>query len=578
MRNLVIIIGLIISLCQGCYVHVPRDQLKDVIKTPLKYLPKDQLPEQWLWNDVNGTNYLTLLRNQHIPQYCGSCWSFATTSALADRIKILRKAQWPDIELAPQILLSCSHGDNKGCSGGNHHLAYEYIHNFSICHESCSNYQANGWDTGLDCSNLLKCQECDSAGNCSVPDSYPIYTVDEYASIDGEEAMMNEIYQRGPIACSLDDTPLFNYTGGIINWTGQSNGTNHVVSIVGYGVENDVPYWLVRNSWGSYYGEYGFFRILRGSNNALIESHCSWGTPKDTWTNNVRNHTNNTEKVKMFYKEEQEKGFLENKNRISLNPSSLPGSWDWRNVSGRNYLSWTRNQNSPQYCNSGWAQAATSALADRINIFNNVTNQDISLSVQAMINCNAGGSCDGGDPIGVYQYALLHGIPEDTCQNYLAANPAQADCAAIKVCQNCMPGKNRYDCFSVPEYKNWTVSKYGTVVGVQSIKKAIYEQGPVSCGIVMTPEFEAYIGGVFQQATANLGDMNHYVSLVGWGIDSKTQNEYWIGRNSFGNAWGEFGFFRILIGRNNLNIENYCTFGIPNVTTGKKETTKIISL
>jgi len=555
-------IGLIMAE-QGCYVDIPVEQLRNVIKTPLKQIPKEKLPEQWLWNDVNGTNFLTLLRNQHIPQYCGSCWSFAATSALSDRIKIMRNAQWPDIELAPQVLLSCSHGSNKGCGGGSHHLAYEYIHNYSISHESCSNYQANGWNTGLDCSDLIKCQECDSEGHCSVPDSYPIYTVDEYGSINGEEAMMNEIYQRGPIACSLDDTPIVNYTGGIVNYTGQSNGTNHVVSIVGYGVENDVPYWLVRNSWGSYYGEYGFFRILRGSNNALIESRCSWATPKDTWTNNIRNSTNNTQSAKVV--NEQQQQYLE---KDFLPGNSLPNAWDWRNVSGKNYLSWTRNQNSPQYCQSGWAQAATSALADIINIFNNVTHQDISLSVQAMINCNAGGDCNGGDPIGVYQYGHLHGIPEDTCQNYIAANPAQADCAAIRVCQNCKPGKNRYDCFAVDEYKNWTVAQYGTVVGVENIKKAIYEQGPVSCGIELTPEFEAYTSGVFQQEKSS-GERNHYVSIVGWGVDGSGV-QYWIGRNSFGTAWGEFGFFKILIGRNNLGIEDYCTYGIPKVSNTKK--------
>merc|ERR1711923_35476 len=59
------------------------------------------------WGDVDGVNYLTQTKNQHIPQYCGSCWAQAATSSLSDRIKIARKAAWPDINIAPQVLISC---------------------------------------------------------------------------------------------------------------------------------------------------------------------------------------------------------------------------------------------------------------------------------------------------------------------------------------------------------------------------------------------------------------------------------------------------------------------------------------
>ncbi len=78
-----------------------------------------------------------------------------------------------------------------------------------------------------------------------------------------------------------------NYTGGIFNCPSCSHAIDHIISVVGWGEGElngqTVPYWIVRNSWGTYWGEDGWFRIVRGQNQIGIEQACAWATPKVTW-------------------------------------------------------------------------------------------------------------------------------------------------------------------------------------------------------------------------------------------------------------------------------------------------------
>lgn len=107
--------------------------------------------------------------------------------------------------------------------------------------------------------------------------------------------MMNEIMKRGPITCAIAVTQeLVNYTGGIFEDKTGRIELDHDISVTGWGEDNEdngTKYWIVRNSWGSYYGEGGDVRIIRGINNLGIESTCSWATPIDTWSKDIRNET-----------------------------------------------------------------------------------------------------------------------------------------------------------------------------------------------------------------------------------------------------------------------------------------------
>jgi len=417
-----------------------------------------------------------------------------------------------------------------------------------------------------------------------------MYNIDQYGSVAGEEAIMNELYNRGPLACGMAANDDFvAYKGGIYYDSTGFLDVDHEVSIVGWGEQNGVKFWRVRNSWGTYWGENGFFRIVRGVNNLAIESGCSWATPVQEWTNKhtttqaEQDDPNNDLTVYPFPQPEftgAEEPLAGGACRVAKTAdirvekglrswdtaSPLPEQVDWRFMDGRNYMSWNKNQHIPQYCGSCWAQGTTSALADRFNIMVNLENPTpIALNAQVIVNAYAGGSCNGGDPIKVYEYAYYHGIVDSSCEQYTAYN-LQSELLDIDVCRDCTwppppVGSDGLDgCWAVPN-KRYYVSEFYPVVGADQMKQEIAQHGPISCGIDSTSEFHAYTGGIYSQHL-NTIEINHEIAVVGYG-KLYTGEEYWIGRNSWGTYWGEAGFFRMQMYTDNLGIETDCTAGMP---------------
>ena len=279
------------------------------------YLVKEDIPDNWDWDNVDGKSYLTKMLNQHIPHYCGSCWAHGAISALQDRIKIARNGEGHDINLSIQYVLNCGGESAGSCHGGYHTGVYELIQKngyipFETCQPylACSSESQEGFCPQVDttCNAVNTCRTCsgfsDSGGECVELNYFPNATVAEYGEVGGDSIfdmfadpkekahkIKAEIYARGPVATTINANPLRDYEGGILDDDTASTQTNHIVSITGFGKDATTgkEYWIIRNSWGEYWGEMGFGKIALGKNMLGIEDHVAWVTPGEFTIQNV---------------------------------------------------------------------------------------------------------------------------------------------------------------------------------------------------------------------------------------------------------------------------------------------------
>jgi len=192
------------------------------------------------WTDVATTP----IKNQG---HCGSCWAFSATEQLESDY-ILQKGS--KVVLAPQELVDCKadRSQRDGCNGGFPADAYEVIE------------ALGGMEVEADYPYAGRNQRC----SFSKPKAK--ITISDYQSVGkgDENEMKKYVGTTGPLSVCGSASSWSSYRGGVMRSC--RSGGGHCFQIAGYGVDNGVEYWKVRNSWGTSFGESGFIRLELGTN------------------------------------------------------------------------------------------------------------------------------------------------------------------------------------------------------------------------------------------------------------------------------------------------------------------------
>ena len=191
--------------------------------------------------DYRELNAITPVKNQ---LWCGSCWAFSAVGALEAKNAIssgeLKK-------FSEQRMVDCS-TSNYGCEGGLMHTAYDDLMwgNYDLPLEEDYPY------LGIQ-------RPCNST-----VEGYPGASILGYNFVlsHSSEALMQAL-QYNPVAIALAGDPMefLFYGEGIFDHNETSKVNTHAVLLVGYNTTNEVPYWIIKNSWGKKWGEDGYIRV-----------------------------------------------------------------------------------------------------------------------------------------------------------------------------------------------------------------------------------------------------------------------------------------------------------------------------
>eukprot|EP00826_Nyctotherus_ovalis_P029590 TRINITY_DN2342_c0_g1_i5.p1 TRINITY_DN2342_c0_g1~~TRINITY_DN2342_c0_g1_i5.p1 ORF type:complete len:359 (-),score=63.74 TRINITY_DN2342_c0_g1_i5:168-1244(-) len=206
---------------------------------------------------------------------CGSCYAFASVAvfsirycmAVAKKNSITGDANMPMIEHSPQDLTSCNIHTLQ-CNGGMGDYSFKFMEEYGITTLECQPY-IDGSNTGPAASACVP-DACGATGTGTFTKHY--CKKGSTTKICDRERIKYELYKWGPVLTTMEVFEDFSHYGsGIYQYTDSASRGGHAVVLLGWGNENNTDYWYARNSWGSDWGEGGYFKIAMDDRSKLGE-------------------------------------------------------------------------------------------------------------------------------------------------------------------------------------------------------------------------------------------------------------------------------------------------------------------
>uniref|UniRef100_A0A1B6G399 Peptidase C1A papain C-terminal domain-containing protein n=2 Tax=Cuerna arida TaxID=1464854 RepID=A0A1B6G399_9HEMI len=274
-------------------VHPDSKKPENRLETKRHLLGTEQIPDNF--DSRTQWPHCPTIREIRDQGSCGSCWAFGAVESMSDR-QCIHNNNTGAFHYSAEDLVSCCHTCGFGCNGGFPGAAWRYwVHSGIVSggnygsNQGCVPYEiapcehhVNG--TRPPCSEGGKTPKCEK--RCQ--HTYNVdYNKDKHFgksaySVDGDEKQIQiEIMKNGPVEGAFSVYEDFvQYKAGVYKHVAGKVLGGHAIRILGWGVEDGTPYWLVANSWNTDWGDHGYFKILRGSDECGIESEINAGIPK----------------------------------------------------------------------------------------------------------------------------------------------------------------------------------------------------------------------------------------------------------------------------------------------------------